>query len=83
MGRSARTIFSAASLLILLPILSSIGRSSSAGFGGPKNVHVSLRAKWSGTPLLLEAGYFVRSSFFKLQRFKDFVAFFIFYPLQR
>lgn len=29
----------------------------------PKNVQVAVRAKWSGTPLLLEAGYVYVTSF--------------------
>ncbi|XP_077249735.1 EMS-MUTAGENIZED BRI1 SUPPRESSOR 1 isoform X2 [Tasmannia lanceolata] len=43
-------------LLILLVFLISAGNSVSAENRRPKNVQVSLRAKWSGTPLLLEAG---------------------------
>lgn len=33
------------------------GYSVSAVNSKPKNVQVALRAKWSGTPILLEAGY--------------------------
>lgn len=59
MERRGRSGSSVASVLIFLVILSAVGRSAGAGGGRPKNVQVSLRAKWSGTPLLLEAGYFI------------------------
>lgn len=42
--------------LIILAILIGFGGLSDAKHSQPKNVQVSLRAKWSGTPLLLEAG---------------------------
>ncbi|CAA7402965.1 unnamed protein product [Spirodela intermedia] len=56
MERRGRSGSSVASVLIFLVILNAVGRSTGAGGGRPKNVQVSLRAKWSGTPLLLEAG---------------------------
>ncbi|CAK9160520.1 unnamed protein product [Ilex paraguariensis] len=44
-------------LIALLVCLSLSVYSVSAVTGRPKNVQVALRAKWSGTPILLEAGY--------------------------
>ncbi|KAF3637054.1 UDP-glucose:glycoprotein glucosyltransferase [Capsicum annuum] len=38
------------------------GYSVSAVNSKPKNVQVALRAKWSGTPILLEAGYQARTN---------------------
>ncbi|CAK9160519.1 unnamed protein product [Ilex paraguariensis] len=43
-------------LIALLVCLSLSVYSVSAVTGRPKNVQVALRAKWSGTPILLEAG---------------------------
>lgn len=45
-------------LFVLLVCVSLLGFVSvSAEIRKPKNVQVAVRAKWSGTPLLLEAGY--------------------------
>ncbi|OVA04288.1 Glycosyl transferase [Macleaya cordata] len=53
-GRSVRYFTSY--FLIILIVLSFAGSSVASENRRPKNVQVSLRAKWSGTPLLLEAG---------------------------
>lgn len=48
------------SLLIVLGVLLMAMLSSTSTFADtrrPKNVQAALRAKWSGTPFLLEAGY--------------------------
>lgn len=44
-------------LILVLVCISLPGHSVSADNRRPKNVQVALRAKWSGTPVLLEAGY--------------------------
>ena len=45
-------------VLIFLACLGLFGIGSAfADSRRPKNVQVALRAKWQGTPLLLEAGY--------------------------
>lgn len=43
--------------VIVVLALSGLCLPVSAQSRSPKNVQVALRAKWSGTPLLLEAGY--------------------------
>ncbi|XP_075520697.1 UDP-glucose:glycoprotein glucosyltransferase isoform X1 [Primulina tabacum] len=54
MGCVVRSGFFFLILVIVCVFVS--GHSVSAQSRGPKNVQVALRAKWSGTPLLLEAG---------------------------
>ncbi|GFP99210.1 UDP-glucose:glycoprotein glucosyltransferase [Phtheirospermum japonicum] len=54
MGTPVRSGFCFLILIALCLYLS--GNSVSAVNRGPKNVQVALRAKWPGTPLLLEAG---------------------------
>lgn len=59
-------------LIAVLLCISLSGFSVSAETRRPKNVQVALRAKWPGTPLLLEAGYdfyFFFKTFFLLCRF--------------
>ncbi|XP_078432136.1 EMS-MUTAGENIZED BRI1 SUPPRESSOR 1 isoform X2 [Wolffia australiana] len=56
MELSARSGHPVAKILIALIILNLFGGSHGAVVGRPKNVQVALRAKWSGTPFLLEAG---------------------------
>ncbi|XP_058110357.1 UDP-glucose:glycoprotein glucosyltransferase isoform X2 [Magnolia sinica] len=52
----SRSRFSIAYFLIFIVVLCFAVSSALAENRRPKNVQVSLRAKWSGTPLLLEAG---------------------------
>ncbi|PIN18202.1 UDP-glucose:glycoprotein glucosyltransferase [Handroanthus impetiginosus] len=54
MGTQVRSGFCFVILILLCICIS--GHSVSAESRRPKNVQVALRAKWSGTPLLLEAG---------------------------
>lgn len=54
---SVRVSFSCFLIVLLVGFLIFAGSSASAENRRPKNVQVALRAKWSGTPLLLEAGY--------------------------
>jgi len=49
-------------LFVLVVFLSLSGDLISVESGQPKNVQVALRAKWSGTSLLLEAGYVLFTS---------------------
>lgn len=54
MGTRFKFVFCAVTILICLGMFG-IG-SVSAQNRRPKNVQAAVRAKWSGTPLLLEAG---------------------------
>lgn len=56
LGSRVRVSFSCLLILFVIAFLIFFGYSASAENRRPKNVQVSLRAKWSGTPLLLEAG---------------------------
>ncbi|KAK1310150.1 UDP-glucose:glycoprotein glucosyltransferase [Acorus calamus] len=57
MGFCSRSRFPLFAFVLFLVVLCALGTSASAESNRrPKNVQVSLRSKWSGTPLLLEAG---------------------------
>lgn len=70
-------------LIVLVGILGPCGIGSvCAQNRRPKNVQVAVRAKWSGTPLILEAGYvaflFCFALFFILFMFCNFFLYFLF-----
>lgn len=48
-------------LIVIIVLCVSSSFEVSAQTIRPKNVQVALKAKWTGTPLLLEAGYFILS----------------------
>ncbi|KAK1287551.1 UDP-glucose:glycoprotein glucosyltransferase [Acorus calamus] len=57
MGFCLRSRFPLFAFVLFFVVLCALGTSASAESNRrPKNVQVSLRSKWSGTPLLLEAG---------------------------